>query len=133
MTPMTKLQASPAAQACRGSWWRGRWADHFEPVSLELGEVRAHAVGQHQALVTPVVRLANDGVHAHLGCDAGDDQTADLSRPQSLLQVGGVEGALARLVDDDFAVGGGQLVDDVVAVLAPDQDPSPRAGISDAQ
>ena len=48
------------------------------------------------------------------------------------LEVGGVERALAGLVDDRLARRRLELVDDVVAVFAADQDAAHRALIADA-
>ena len=60
---------------------------------------RAGAVGQDQALVAAVVGLAHGGVHADVGGDAGQDQVGDAAGAQHQVEVGGVEGALARLVE----------------------------------
>ena len=95
--------------------------DHFQADALELGEIRTDAIGYDEALVAAVVGLTGGGVHAHLGGDAGDQQLGDACRGEDVLQFGGVERALAGLVDDDLAVDRGQLVDDVVAVLAADR------------
>ena len=51
---------------------------------------------------------------------------------EDVLQFGGVERALARLVDHHLAVDRGEFVDDVVAVLAADQDAAVLARIADA-
>src|ERR1700761_5636420 len=40
--------------------------DHFQSHLLELGEVRADAILQHEAVVAAVVGLADSGVHADL-------------------------------------------------------------------
>src|SRR5688572_13450439 len=42
-------------------------ADHLQADALELGEVGPDAVGDDQAVEAAVVRLADGGVHAHLG------------------------------------------------------------------
>ena len=106
--------------------------DHLQPDALEFGEIRTDAIGYDQALVSAVVGLAGRGVHAHLGGDAGDEQLGDPRLGEDVLQLGGVERALARLVDDDLALDRGELVDDVVAVLAADQDAAVLAGVADA-
>ncbi len=57
--------------------------DHRQADPLELGEVGADAVRQHEALVAAVVGLADGGVHAHLGGDAGDDSAGDARAPSA--------------------------------------------------
>src|SRR4051794_36826943 len=52
-------------------------ADHPDRDLVELGEVRAAAVFEHEALQAAVVGLADGRVHADLGRDAGDDQRPD--------------------------------------------------------
>ena len=56
----------------------------------------------------------------------------DAAAAQHGFEVGGVERALAGLVDDRLAVDGGEFGDDVVAGLAAHQDAAHRAGIADA-
>ena len=106
--------------------------DHRERRRLELREVGADAVLEHQAVVAAVVRLAHRGVDAHLGRDAAHDELPDAAVVQHRVEVGGVEGALAGLVDDRLAGRGLELVDDVVAVLAAHEDAAHRPGIADA-
>src|SRR6202008_114704 len=131
-----------AERAERGQQLRGRRhpaedaalrGDHPEAHLVELREVRADAVGEHEALEPAVVGLANRRVNAHLGGDAGHDQVRDAVVAQDLLEVGGVERALVGLVEDDLAVEGRDGVDDVVAVLAADEDPALRARAADAR
>ena len=71
--------------------------------ALELGEVRADAIGQHDAFVAAVVRLAHRGVDAHLGGHAADDERLDAAVVQDEVEVGRAERALAGLVDHDLA------------------------------
>ena len=54
-------------------------------------------------------------------------------RAQQQVEVGGVERALARLVDDQLAVDRGDLGDDLPARLAAHQDPPARAVVADAR
>jgi len=116
--------SDPAEDAALGG-------DHRQPDALELGEVRADAVRQHQRLVPAVVRLADGRVNAHLGRHPGDDEVGDAGRLQDGLQVGAVERALAGLVDDDLAPDRRELVDDVVPVLPADQDAAVRPLVAD--
>ncbi len=51
---------------------------------------------------------------------------------QQQVEVGGVERALARLVDDELAVDRRDLGHDLPARLAPDEDAPARAGVADA-
>src|SRR5580700_9647070 len=48
--------------------------DHLDPGSLELGEVRAGTVLQHETVEAAVVGLAHCGVDADLGGDTADKQ-----------------------------------------------------------
>jgi hypothetical protein len=80
-------------------------------------------------------------VHAHLGRHARDQQAADAALVEQVLQLGGVEGAFAGLVDDGLARCGLQFVDDVVGVFAADEDAAfgpcrpilPRASLAGGQ
>ena len=94
---------------------------------MELGEVGAHAVLEHEAVVAPVVGFAHRGVDADFRRHAGDDELLDAAVLQDRVKVGGVEGALARLVDDRLAGLRVELGDDVVARLAAHQDAAHRA------
>src|SRR5580692_8920966 len=72
--------------------------DHRQAHRLELREVGAGAVLQHQAIEAAIVRLAHRRVDADLGGDATHQQPGDAAAAQHGFQVGGVERALARLV-----------------------------------
>jgi hypothetical protein len=111
--------------------------DHLQADALELGEVGADAVRQHEALVAAVVGLADGGVHADLGGHAGHDQAGDAAFLQELAERGAVEGTLGPLVDHRLTREGREVVDDVVAVLAADEDatlrprrPDPQGGLA---
>jgi hypothetical protein len=54
-------------------------------------------------------------VHAHLGRDAGDEQRSDAAVAQQQLEVGGVERALAGLVQDDLTGRRRERVDTEIA------------------
>ncbi len=75
----------------------------------------AGAVGEQQALVAAVVGVAHRRVHAHVGGDAGEHEVGDAVSPQQEIEVGGVERALARLVDHELAVDGRDLGHDLPA------------------
>ena len=95
------------------------WARTIASVArLELGEVALRRVLDEQAVEAAVVGLAHRRLHAHLGRDAGEQQMRDAALAQVRRQGGGVERALAGLVDDDLAGQRAQLGDDVVARLA---------------
>src|SRR3954452_21390118 len=106
--------------------------DHAEGDLVELREVGAAAVAEHEALKAAVVGLPDRGVHADLGRHAGDHEAADAEVPQDELEVGRVEGALAGLVDHDLAGRGSELVDDFVAALAAHEDAPVGTGVADA-
>src|SRR6476661_5581520 len=101
--------------------------DHLQADPLKLREVRTDAVADHQGLVPAVVGLPDRGVHADFGGHPGDNQPGDAILDENVTEGGAVEGALSGFVDDDLTVDRRELVDDVVAVLAPDQDPAQRA------
>ena len=105
--------------------------DHLEGRLLELGEVRGDAVLEDEGVVAPVVRLAHARLDADLGGHAADDELPDATGLEDRVHVRGVERALARLVDDRLAGDRVDLVDDVVAVLAADQQPAHRALVAD--
>ena len=107
--------------------------DHLQRGRVVSWIGRARAVGQQEALVPPVVRVPHRRVHADVGGDPGQDDVRNAADPEQQVQVGGVEGALARLVDDRLAVERGDLRDDLPARLAPDQDPPARAFVADAR
>ncbi len=70
---------------------------------------------------------------AYFAGGAATQEAIEQVRRQLGLQWGGVERALARLVDDDLAVHRRQHRDDLVARLAAHQQPPARARIADAQ
>ena len=99
---------------------------------MEFREIGPAAVGQHDAAIAAVVGLAHGGVDADFGGDAGDDQIVDAAILQREIEIGGVERALAGLVDHRLAVDRIKLGDDVVAGLAAHQDAAHRTGVADA-
>src|SRR5216683_6757420 len=105
--------------------------DHFQAHVLEFEEVGTHAILGHEAVVAAVVGLADRGVDAHFGGDAGDHELGDAAILQDRMQVGGVEGTLAGLVDDRLARRGIELGNDVVAGLAAHQDAAHGAAVAD--
>ena len=50
--------------------------NHLERGLLEVRKVRFGGVGDDEAVVAAVVGLADGGLHADLGGDAGDDQVS---------------------------------------------------------
>ena len=100
---------------------------------MELGEIGRAAVARHDAAVAAVVGFAHGRVHADLGRHAADEQRVDAAVAQQRVQIGRVERALARLVDDGLAGDRRQRGDDVVARLAANQDAAHRARRADAQ
>jgi len=106
--------------------------DHGEGGVVEWREIRGSAVGEDEAVVAAVVRLAHRRRDAHLGGDAADDQLADCPILEQRIEIGGVKGAFAGLVDDRLAGDREQLVDDLVAGLAAHQDTAHRALVADA-
>ncbi len=108
-------------------------AHHVERGRLECREVAFGAVLQQQAVVAAVVGLAHAGLHADLGGHAAEHQVGDAALLQQFVQAGGVERALAGLVDDDLAVDGGKRFDDLVAGFADHEDAAHGAFVADAQ
>ena len=89
--------------------------DHREAHLVEFRKVGGAAVGEHDAAIAAVVRLAHRGVDADLGGDAADQQVLDAEIAQQRVEVGRVERALAGLVDHRLAGERIELRDDVVA------------------
>ncbi len=106
-------------------------ADHLQRHPMELGEVGADAVLEHQALEAAVVRLPDGRVHAHLGRHAGHDQARDLARCAAAAPGRWRRSCPSRACRGPPRPRVGELVDDVVAVLAPDEDPSLRPRTAD--
>src|SRR6185369_13214456 len=79
-----------------------------------------------------VVAFAHGGVHADVGGDAGGHHVADAARTQDEFEVGGAEGTLARLVDDDLALDRRKFLDDFPARLAAHQDLAAGTFVADA-
>ena len=98
---------------------------------MELGEIGADAVFEHEAVVAAVVSLPHRGVDADLGRHPGDDELLHVPVLQDGVQIGGVERALAGLVDDRLAGLGIKLGNDVVAGFAAHQNAAHRAGVAD--
>jgi hypothetical protein len=117
--------ADPAENAALG-------LDHLERGLLELREVRADAILEHQAVVAAVVRLAHCRVDADLGRHAADHELANAAVVQQRIEVGRVERALAGLVDYRLAWRGLERIDDVVPILAAHEDAAHRARVADA-
>ena len=78
------------------------------------------------------LQWVRDNIEA-FGGDPGQDEVGDPPGAEQQVQVGGVERALAGLVDDQLAGQGRRLGDDLPAGLAPDQDPPARAFVADAR
>jgi hypothetical protein len=74
--------------------------DHLQRHRVELCEVRAGAVGKDKAIVATIIRFADRGVDADLGGHAADDQLPNAVVAKDEVQVGRVERAFSRLVDD---------------------------------
>ena len=100
---------------------------------MELRVIGATAVFEHEAVVAAVVGLPHRGVDANLCRHAGDDELLDVLVLEDRVQVGGVERALARLVDDRLTGLGIELGNDVVAGFAAHQNAAHRAGVADGR
>src|SRR5581483_7884158 len=107
--------------------------DHLQAHLVKLGEVRRAAIRDDDAAIAAVIGLAHGGVDAHFGGDAAHEQILDAVLLQHVGELGGVERALAGLVDHDFAVERIELGDDVVTGLAANEDAAHRPGIADTQ
>ena len=105
---------------------------HREAHLVEFREIGGAAVGEHDAAIAAVVRLAHRGVDADFRGHAAHQQMLDAEIAQQRVEIGRVERALAGLVDHRLAGDRIELRDDVVAGLAADEDAPHRAGIADA-
>src|SRR5260370_22705747 len=100
--------------------------DHLQAHGLELWKVGSHAVFEHEAVIAPVVGFAHRGVDADFGRYAGDDELLDAAALKDCVEIGGEEGALARLVDHRLAGRRAELRHDVLARRAPPPAPAHR-------
>src|SRR6516165_2825818 len=107
--------------------------DHLQAHVMEFRKVRRTAIGEHDAAEASVIGFAHRRVHADLGGYATDQQRFDATVLEHQLQIGLVEGALARLVDHRLAGSRIKLRDDVVAGLAAYENAAHRARGADAQ
>lgn len=73
--------------------------NHLEPDALEFRKIRGYAIAQHNTFKAAIVRLANGGVHADFQRYPAHDKGLDRAIQEDLVKVGGVEGALARLIN----------------------------------
>lgn len=97
---------------------------------MKFRKVGSAAVRQHDAAVAAVIGLAHRGVDADFRGDAGDQQVFDAAIGKDQAEIGGVERALARLVDHGLARNGIKRVDDVVAGFALNENAAHRARIA---
>ena len=96
--------------------------DHLQRRLLEFREIRPDAVRRNNALIATVIGFANGRGHADFSCHAAHDKRLDPVVLQDQLQVGFIERALTRFVDDGFAERWIQLGNDVVPCFAANQD-----------
>src|SRR6266851_6166894 len=89
--------------------------DHAQPHLLKLREIRADTIRYDDAVVAAVIGLTHRGIDADLGGDPANDELGDPAVLQHRVEVGGVKGALARLVDDRLARQRIKFGDDVVS------------------
>src|ERR1700743_3358321 len=73
--------ADPAEDATLG-------LDHLEAHLVEFRKIGSAAVGEHDAAIATVVRLANGGVDADLGRHAADEQVFDAVFLQDIAEFG---------------------------------------------
>jgi hypothetical protein len=118
--------ADPAENAALG-------LDHFQAHLVKFRKIGRAAVGQHDTAIATVVALAHRGVNADLRRDPADQQVLDGVPAQHGAEAGSIEGALARLVDDDLARERVERRNDVMSGFSADEDSSHRAGIADAK
>lgn len=93
--------------------------DHLQRRFLEFREIRPDAIRRDNALVAAVIGFANGCCHADLSRYPAHDERLDRVVLQDQLQVGFIERALTRLVDNGFTERWVQLWNDVVPCLAP--------------
>src|ERR1700757_3407310 len=87
--------------------------DHFQAHLVEFGEVGSAAIRNDDAAIAAGIGLAHGGVDADLGGHAAPQQVFDAVFGQDVRELGGVERALAGLVDHDLAVEWIEIGDDV--------------------
>ncbi len=106
--------------------------DHLQAHGVELRKVGSDAVFEHEAVVASVIGFAHRGVDADFRRYAGDDQLLDAAVLEDGVEVGGVKGALPRLVDHRLAWRRVEFGDDVVARFAAHQDAAHGPDVADA-
>src|SRR5471030_653589 len=84
----------------------------------EVGPRLVRGVVQHHAEIFEEEAVAQGRLDADVGGDAGEHQRAYAARAQGAVEVGIVEGAVARLGDDDVSLLRRQLVHDGVVPAA---------------
>lgn len=82
----------------------------------------ASGITEEQALVSTIVGLTDDGVNADVSGHAGEDEVLHLGEAEMEVQVSSVEGALARLVDDDLVRERGEFRNDLPTFLVASED-----------
>src|SRR5580704_15846688 len=92
--------------------------DHGQARLVEFRKIRRAAVRQRDAAEAAVVSLADRGVDANLGGHATYKQSVDAAVVQHQFEIGLVERALSRLVDDRFGRERIKLRNNVVTRLA---------------
>jgi hypothetical protein len=93
---------------------------------------RSRAVLEQQALVTAIVGLAHRGVDADVSGNAREHGMGDAARSEGEVQIGGIETALARLVEDELVGFGLELSPNIPSRFTSHQDAATRAWIARA-
>src|SRR5205814_9680438 len=105
--------------------------DHLLAGSANLRVEAGDRVGDIVAVEPAVVGFAQRRMDANVGGDAGQDHGVDAATAQDALQIRAAKGAVAGLVDDDLPGHRCELVDDVVPVLAADEQAAHRTARAD--
>src|SRR5579859_4571595 len=92
----------------------------------------AAAILQQETLETAIVRIPHGRVDADVSRDAGENQVLDSVPAEHQLEIGGVERALAGLVDDRLAGDGSHFGNDFPARLAANEDAATWSLVTDA-
>jgi hypothetical protein len=93
----------------------------------------AAAIFEQQTFEPAVIGLAHRRVNTDIGGDAGQHQVGYAAQPQHQTKIGGVERALAGLVDDRLAGERRQFGYDLPAGLAAHQEAAAGALVADAR
>src|SRR5262245_55362142 len=92
--------------------------DHGQSGRVKVRKIRGTTVAQDHTAKAAIIVLAHGGIDTDLGRDTAYQQVFNAAIAQQELEIGLIEGALARLVDHSFAAHGIKRRNNVVTWFA---------------